>query len=163
LLDKKIGAMRFFFARKAGRLPASPQSPAWRIMEQTLAHCVQYSLQNFLYDNATFMAERLYAQEKSDLAKYLLASCYYRAGKFYKVYALLKGSTFERNRYLLAMSAFRMEKYRDAEIALVGDCFTGNEVLENIPNGAAGLFLFGQICRFVLSFVLFIVTMKFTF
>jgi tetratricopeptide (TPR) repeat protein len=116
-------------------------------MEQTLIHCIHYSLQNFLYENATFMAERLFAQEKSDSAKYLLASCYYRAGKFYKVYALLKSSTSERNRYLLALAAVKMEKYRDAEIALTGDCLSASDDFDNIPNGAAGLFLLGQISR----------------
>lgn len=116
-------------------------------MEQTLAHCVHYSLQNFLYDNAIFMAERLYAQEKSDVAKYLLATCYYRAGKFYKVYALLKSNTYERNKYLLASAAVKMEKYREAEIALIGDNISSVDDLDNIPNGAAGLFLLGQISR----------------
>lgn len=179
-------------------------------MEQTLAHCVQYSLQNFLYENATFMAERLYAQEKSDLAQYLLASCYFKAGQFYKVCALLKGSTYDRNRYLHAMAAYRMGKHREAELALteqlpsppkpaqpgqsnnaglssssgltslhsasvgiIGSGSTsaasssaphsatatpgsmgdesqekeGRHELDQVPNGAAGLFLLGQICR----------------
>lgn len=160
-------------------------------MEQTLAHCVQYSLQNFLYENATFMAERLYAQEKSDLAKYLLASCYFKAGQFYKVCALLKGSLYERNRYLLAMACYRMGKHREAELALTDHfpAYTGHPtptaatavsplsaasssttastststsaspfigsaanltdeaLLDRVPNGAAGLFLLGQICK----------------
>jgi anaphase-promoting complex subunit 3 len=113
-------------------------------MYAALANCVQYSLENFLYDNATFMAERIWAEDKSELSRHLLATCYFSSQKFYAAFDVLRGSTSERNKYLLALSAFRLGKLKEAEYAL-----TEGQPITNIcvPNNGVGLHLLGTICR----------------
>jgi anaphase-promoting complex subunit 3 len=55
------------------------------------------------------------------------------------------------NRYLLAISCFEQNKLVEAENALLyngqRNSFDFTVAKENIPNGAAGLYLMGKICR----------------
>lgn len=114
-------------------------------MYTALANCVQYSLENFLYDNATFMAERIWAEDKSELSRHLLATCYYSDKKYNASYQILQDSTSERNKYLLALSALRLGKIQEAEFALTGGKNISTTV---IPNDAVGLHLLGTICKY---------------
>lgn len=78
-------------------------------MEAKLTEAVHYSLDNYLYHNATFLAEvrtpsstrmtsrliltlpqRLHAQSPSDDSLHLLATCYMQQGKPNKAVAVLK-------------------------------------------------------------------------
>uniref|UniRef100_A0A3Q2QJJ6 Uncharacterized protein n=1 Tax=Fundulus heteroclitus TaxID=8078 RepID=A0A3Q2QJJ6_FUNHE len=54
---------------------------------------VWQALNHYAYVDAVFLAERLYAEVRSEEALYLLATCYYRSGKPYKAYRLLKAHT----------------------------------------------------------------------
>lgn len=132
--------------------PRVTKNPA---MYAALANCVQYSLENFLYDNATFMAERIWAEDKSELSRHLLATCYFSSQKYHAAYDVLIGSTSERNKYLLALSAFRLGKLKEAEYALT----EGRQTITNIaiPNNAVGLHLLGTICRLVVGVILLII------
>ena len=61
-------------------------------MEETLSSCILYSLQNFLPENALFMAERLWAESnRSETAASLLASVYIHMNKYQKALAVLEG------------------------------------------------------------------------
>jgi anaphase-promoting complex subunit 3 len=114
-------------------------------MEAALVNSIHYSLHNFLYHNAIFMAERLVANEKNDLSVQLLATAYLASGKPNQALAVLDGATSVRNRYLFALCAFKLGKLHEAERALVGD--SHHLVPQNVPNGAAGLYLLGLICK----------------
>ncbi|KAG2460676.1 CRFR1 factor, partial [Polypterus senegalus] len=65
---------------------------------------VWHALNHYAYRDAVFLAERLYAEVHSEEALFLLATCYYRSGKAYKAYRLLKGHscTTPQCKYLLA-------------------------------------------------------------
>jgi hypothetical protein len=54
-------------------------------MELVFIQSIQDSLANFLVENALFMAERFVAHQPCEQSKNLLAQCYIRLNKFYKV------------------------------------------------------------------------------
>jgi len=117
------------------------------------ARAVEYSLTNFLFDQACFFAERLVAESPSDDSLYLLASSYLRCGDHGRAYVVLeeKQSKEPRFRYLLAFCCVKLDKLEEAERALLGSSFgvagalPGSEALGNVPGGAAGLYLLGQV------------------
>lgn len=64
--------------------------------------------------------------------------------------AVLENSQAPQNRYLLAICCFQQGKLVEAENALRGEGdrhFVDVQANEDIPNGAAGLYLMGRICR----------------
>ncbi|KAL4152187.1 hypothetical protein PRNP1_009121 [Phytophthora ramorum] len=119
-------------------------------METELATQVQRYLDAYVYENARFLAERLVAQRPSEENVLLLATCYYRNGQAARASAVLSGATRPDNRYLLACCCFQQGQLVEAENALLGgeNCHVDDaETVENIPAGAAGLFLLGKVCR----------------
>ncbi|KAL3694343.1 hypothetical protein R1sor_007994 [Riccia sorocarpa] len=112
-------------------------------MEATLIESVCASLRVYLYRNATFLCERLYADYPNEVNLHLLATCYFRNNQAYRAYHVLKGSKSAQCRYLFALACFQMDSMVEAEAALLYPNGTGNEV----PNGAAGYYLLGLICR----------------
>lgn len=89
-------------------------------------------------------------QRKSDENVYLLAKCFHLSGRTSQAIAVLEGAQRPQNRYLLALCYFQQNKLVDAENALRGDGdhhFVDELASERIPNGAAGLYLLGRICR----------------
>jgi anaphase-promoting complex subunit 3 len=81
---------------------------------------------------------------------HLLATCYYRGGNPNRAIAVLEGARAPENRYLLAICCFQKNKLVEAENALVGgeNGYVGAaSTNESIPNGAAGMYLMGRICR----------------
>lgn len=54
-------------------------------MENTLVAGIQFSLNNYLFDNALFLAERLQACVKNETALYNLGTVYLQMGKIAKV------------------------------------------------------------------------------
>ena len=63
-------------------------------MEQAIQefhHYIQDSLDCYLVDNATFLAERLFALDPSDESRHILATCYFRLREIYRAFALLHG------------------------------------------------------------------------
>lgn len=89
-------------------------------------------------------------QHRTDENVYLLAKCYHHSGRVNQAIAVLEGSKRAQNRYLLAVCCFQQGKLIEAENALRGDGdhhFVDVQASEQIPNGAAGLYLMGRICR----------------
>lgn len=112
----------------------------------SLRDAVEQSLSSYLYDNATFLAERLYAHSSLPENLHLLATCLYRSGQQKRVIHLLRDAPrIESIRFLLGLCHYELGNLEAAESALVGDKRMG--VVADVPNGAAGLHLLGQICR----------------
>lgn len=115
-----------------------------------------------LEEDVRFYTERLYYENPSQENLNTLAQYYYRCGKIQQCYLILSHSNTKHalfaNRYLLALSCFKLDKLEEAELALVGSLFrTGlaggdlsavtAEHVAQIPGGAVGLCLLGKICR----------------
>jgi anaphase-promoting complex subunit 3 len=72
----------------------------------------------------------------------------------------LKGSESPENRYLFGLCAFKLNKFREAEVAITEssnhshvtalkiDKSGKNDPIESVVNGAAGHYLMGLICRY---------------
>lgn len=106
----------------------------------------QYSLQNHLHENATFLAERVHAEHACDETKLLLATCHYAAGAANRAVVVLQGCAAPQNRYLLALCCMRLGRLPEAQVALLGTSMQDTEGTAVVPNGAAGLYLMGMIC-----------------
>ncbi|CAG2184092.1 unnamed protein product, partial [Oppiella nova] len=52
---------------------------------------ISFALKHYAYNDAIFLAERLYAEVSTDDSLYLLATCYYRSGKANAAYSILTG------------------------------------------------------------------------
>lgn len=65
----------------------------------------------------------------------------------------MKESQSNPNRYKFALTCMKLNKLQEAEKALLGKkSVKGNteadkNLLSNVPNGAAGIYLLGQICE----------------
>ncbi|KAI5083222.1 hypothetical protein GOP47_0002965 [Adiantum capillus-veneris] len=112
-------------------------------MEAFLVDCITSSLQVYMYRNATFLCERLFAEFPSENNLHLLATCYFRNNQAHRVYHILKGEKSAQLRYLFALACYEMGNLVEAESALSQSGDPGGEV----PNGAAGYYLLGLICR----------------
>jgi len=81
----------------------------------------------------------------------LLAESYLGEGKAYKAYDVLRGCTSGPNRYKLALTCIKLNRLADAEKVLLDQnniralSLMDPEQLKKVPNGAAGLFLLGQV------------------
>jgi len=97
------------------------------------------------------MAERLVAENNSEENRLLLAKCYMEENQIHKAHYILQGCKNGDNRYQLALACIKLNKYEDAERALREPyAFTqkfDTQSLESVPNGAAGLYLLGNICE----------------
>ena len=71
-------------------------------LTDALKVALQRSLDYGLFSNATFLGERLFAEEKSDESRFLLASAYEGESKMKKAVEILKKSESPRNRFKLA-------------------------------------------------------------
>ncbi|KAG7577466.1 Tetratricopeptide repeat [Arabidopsis thaliana x Arabidopsis arenosa] len=112
-------------------------------MENLLANCVQKNLNHFMFTNAIFLCERLFAQFPSEVNLQLLARCYLSNSQAYSAYYILKGSKMPQSRYLFAFSCFKLDLLGEAEAALL----TSEDYVEEVPGGAAGHYLLGLIYR----------------
>ncbi|KAJ7557246.1 hypothetical protein O6H91_05G118700 [Diphasiastrum complanatum] len=112
-------------------------------MEACLIDSVNHSLKLYMYRNATFLCERLYSEHPSESNMHLLATCYFRSNQAYRAYHLLKGTKSIQCRYLFALACFEMDYMSEAEAALLPP----NEPTAEVPNGAAGHYMLGLICR----------------
>ena len=125
--------------------------PKYGLLEKQLMESIKNSLAFELYRNAAFLAERLLAQVDNEDVRLLLAESYLGDGKTYKAYEVLKSCTEPTNRYKFAMTCLKLNKLGEAERALIldrdalGSKFHGNHSITNVPNGAAGLYLLGQV------------------
>ncbi|XP_065433792.1 cell division cycle protein 27 homolog isoform X5 [Chrysemys picta bellii] len=92
------------------------------VLQEPVQAAIWQALNHYAYRDAVFLAERLYAEVHSEEALFLLATCYYRSGKAYKAYRLLKGHscTTPQCKYLLAKCCVDLSKLAEGEQILSG-------------------------------------------
>uniref|UniRef100_A0AAX7TIP0 Cell division cycle protein 27 homolog n=1 Tax=Astatotilapia calliptera TaxID=8154 RepID=A0AAX7TIP0_ASTCA len=92
------------------------------VLQEPVQAAVWQALNHYAYLDAVFLAERLYAEVRSEEALYLLATCYYRSGKPYKAYRLLKAHSCStpQVRFLLAKCCVELSKLAEGEQVLIG-------------------------------------------
>ena len=117
---------------------------------------IEKYLRLLCFEDATFLAERLYANEKGPRTLYLLAKCYFMQGDFRRAYEKLSRSSSyisPESQYLLAKAAFQLGKLTCAELALTKSVspksgsffsYTGSADNLSIPGGSLGLLLLGK-------------------
>uniref|UniRef100_A0A665WHE4 Cell division cycle protein 27 homolog n=1 Tax=Echeneis naucrates TaxID=173247 RepID=A0A665WHE4_ECHNA len=108
---------------------------------------VWQALNHYAYLDAVFLAERLYAEVRSEEALYLLATCYYRSGKPYKAYRLLKAHSCStpQVRFLLAKCCVELSKLAEGEQVLIGGVLNKQKSQDDIITE------FGDSASFTLS------------
>jgi hypothetical protein len=124
-------------------------------LECELIEGVKSSLQYELFSNASFLCERLYAEIVNEEIKLLLAQCYLGTSsltpsgenKPYKAYYVLKDPVAMPNRYKFALVCIQLQKYAEAEKALLGRGLGEGGDERPIACGAAGYYLLGLICE----------------
>ena len=92
---------------------------AYTLLEMQLIESIKSSLQFELYNNASFLCERLLAQCDNEEIRLLLAESYLGDGKAYKAYDVLKGCSGSQNRYKLALTCLKLNKLTEAEKVLL--------------------------------------------
>lgn len=123
-------------------------SQNYTLLESQLIEAIHESLQNQIASNATFLAERLLAEKDTEETRSLLADCYMAENKHYKVFHILKDSKTESNRYKFALSCSKINKYKEAERALLGNIEQGkSKNYDAVANGSYGLYLLGVVCE----------------
>eukprot|EP00111_Clytia_hemisphaerica_P019211 TCONS_00056726-protein len=92
------------------------------ILEEPVKVAVWQALNSYCFNDAVFLAERLYAEVKNEELLYLLATTYHRSSQTKRAYHHLKNNTFTsiHNRYLFAVICYQLDKLREAELALTG-------------------------------------------
>ncbi|KAM3966158.1 cell division cycle protein 27 [Aphomia sociella] len=90
------------------------------IVQEPIQVIVWDCLNNYEYDNAIFLAERLHAEVSSEETAFLLGTCYYRSGRVNEAHHLLQNTllTLPQSRFLLAKCSIDLKLYKDAEIAI---------------------------------------------
>lgn len=112
-----------------------------------LRQLVDQNMALYLFDDAIFYAERLYCESHSPEHLNLIAQCFFKQGKMKQTYLLLQFSEYHPNRYLFALTCISLGKFKEAEKSLLPTLETDNFDPEDVPGGAAGLYLLGIICR----------------
>ncbi|XP_022098412.1 cell division cycle protein 27 homolog isoform X2 [Acanthaster planci] len=123
------------------------------VIQEPVQAAIWQCLNHYAYSDAIFLAERLYAEVGSDEALFLLATCYYRAGKSNRAYSLLqmKGCPTPQCRYLMARCCLDLDKLAEGEAALVGNAVLKPHSCEEIKTEFAdsasfALALLARIC-----------------
>ncbi|XP_053606232.1 cell division cycle protein 27 homolog [Plodia interpunctella] len=90
------------------------------IVQEPLQVIVWDCLNNYEYDNAIFLAERLHAEVTSEETAFLLGTCYYRTGRVNEAHHLLQNYplSLPQARFLLAKCSIELKLYKDAEITI---------------------------------------------
>ncbi|KAI5637114.1 anaphase-promoting complex, cyclosome, subunit 3 domain-containing protein [Phthorimaea operculella] len=90
------------------------------IVQEPIQVIVWDCLNNYEYDNAIFLAERLHAEVGSEETAFLLGTCYYRARRVNEAHHLLKNvsPSLPQARFLLAKCSVDLKFYKDAEVVL---------------------------------------------
>ncbi|XP_069094151.1 cell division cycle protein 27 homolog isoform X1 [Pleurodeles waltl] len=106
------------------------------VLQEPVQAAVWHALNHYAYRDAVFLAERLYAEVHSEEALFLLATCYYRSGKAYKAYRLLKGHscTTSQCKYLLAKCCVDLNKLAEGEQILSGGVLNKQKSYDDIVN-----------------------------
>ena len=142
--------------------------PKMESLEATYTSLIQEYLQVMCFENATFLAERMVASFKTTNAFYLLAVCHYRNRSPQRALMVLEDVKLGNasTNYLTAKCCYDMERfgraeevllqqarldYKEYQLSTPSPVSMDNWMMETspcpIPNGAAGLYLLGNICR----------------
>lgn len=106
------------------------------VIQEPVQAAIWQCLNHYAYQDATFLAERLYAEVGSDEGLFLLATCYYRSGQPMSAYTLLqtKGCPTPDCRFLMARCCLDLEKLADCETALSGSSILKPNTCDDIVN-----------------------------
>ncbi|XP_033221326.1 cell division cycle protein 27 homolog isoform X2 [Belonocnema kinseyi] len=104
------------------------------IIQEPVQAAIWHCLNHYAFPDAIFLAERLSAEVDTEETLFLLATCYYRSGKVRQAHALLskKTPTSPQCRFLLAKCCYDLEKYADAEAAIIGGYYKQVKSLDEI-------------------------------
>ncbi|CAK9823846.1 Cell division cycle protein 27 homolog [Anthophora retusa] len=104
------------------------------IVQEPVQAAIWHCLNHYAYPDAIFLAERLCAEVDTEETLFLLATCYYRSGRVKQAYALLskKAPNSAQCRFLLAKCCYDLEKYAEAEAAIIGGYYKQLKNLEEI-------------------------------
>lgn len=123
------------------------------IVQEPVQAAIWHCLNHYAYSDAIFLAERLCAEVESDETLFLLASCYYRAGKPNQTYAVLRGrgASCAQCRFLLAKCCMDLQKLSEAESVLTGGDILNSKTLDKVvadfgDQAPFALQLLGKIC-----------------
>lgn len=128
------------------------------IVQEPVQAAIWHCLNHYAFSDATFLAERLHAEVRSDESLHLLATCYYRAGNKVSAYKLLRsrGCRTPQSRFLLARCCIDLRIFSEAETALEADVGLASrcsakggldEMAMSFGDSAAfALDLLGQLC-----------------
>lgn len=101
-----------------------------------LENMICNSLENYLYKNATFLAERLYAQDTTnENSRFLLATCYYRSGQRKAAYNLLNNAHSIKCKYLFAKCCLDLDKAEEGKeklLSIINNVETRNPLGKNL-------------------------------
>ncbi|CAH1998934.1 unnamed protein product [Acanthoscelides obtectus] len=99
------------------------------IAQEPVQAAIWHCLNHYDYADAVFLSQRLYAEVKTDESLYLLATAYFRSGLKDHAYFILKDrtGTSPKCRYLFGICAYELEKYAEAEAALLGSNSTPDD------------------------------------
>ncbi|XP_037044561.1 cell division cycle protein 27 homolog [Bradysia coprophila] len=119
------------------------------IVQEPVQAAIWHCLNHYAYQDATFLAERLYSEVETDDSLFTLATCYYRSNQVHQAFWVLntKGSKSPQCRYLLAKCAFELKKFCDVESALINENFIELKHLDEICKD------FGEVACFALQLV----------
>ncbi|KAJ4460030.1 putative Cell division cycle protein 27 [Paratrimastix pyriformis] len=101
---------------------------------------------NYLYDNAVFLAEQLFASRPSEESLHLLSLSYFRASKFHQTYMLLKGRYGPTSRLLFARTCFQLGRHQEALDVLSDGQPFGSQFPPSVSSSPASLHLMGLVC-----------------
>ncbi|XP_035208488.1 cell division cycle protein 27 homolog [Stegodyphus dumicola] len=123
------------------------------IIQEPVQAAVWHALNHYAYEDAIFIAERLFAEVDSDDTLYLLATCYYRAGRIGAAYSVLKrkGCRSSQCRFLYARCCVDLKKFSEAEFSIAGNSIAKTKSLDEIVNefgdfSSFAIQLLGHIC-----------------
>lgn len=104
------------------------------LVQEPVQAAIWDALNHYAVTDATFLAERLFSEVANEESLYLLATCYYRAGKPVQSYLLLqsRGCHTAQCKYLLAKCCLDTDRLSEAEELLVGNAVSKSKTFEEI-------------------------------
>jgi anaphase-promoting complex subunit 3 len=112
-------------------------------LELQLLQNIRESFNFHLICNATFLAERLFAERDSEETRLILAECYFAEAKHSMVLQLLRNCQSQACKYLLALAAIKLNKKELVETILLRDQ-TGSTTPSAVATNSYALFLLGE-------------------
>ncbi|CAB0034258.1 unnamed protein product [Trichogramma brassicae] len=106
------------------------------IVQEPVQAAIWHCLNHYAYPDAIFLAERLFAEVENEETLFLLATCYYRSGRIRQAQGLLSKRSLSspQCRFLLAKCCYDLEKYAEAEAAIIGGYYKQLKNFDEIIN-----------------------------